>query len=491
MLDGRVTGYHWPEWLHNAWHVAHGRWDRMSPFRKPLHGYFVGMLGEVSGYADSAVFVSSASAAVMVLSAGLLARVLGGPWAGGLAAATIGFVPLVANAAHWGTGYPMLAAATGAALATSALFAAKPTRSTLLLALGATIWALASEDRGALVLPWVGAMGWMGGRKVRWSPLVWLLVAATVTSVPPTIDHVLGHRAPFALSSEEKRQAQKEVVIRWLRIEPAPQMVATCAPIQQQDTLEPDFFTTDCAQAVLAYNSTTIAPKATFFSLGALALALGVWTVGGRRRHRWLVWLGLGTGGTAWVLFAAATPMPHRYILQFVVPLAVVVPVALGRVGQLVGGRMLGWVASACLCLTAGITTWSTDPHDRDGLWQRTRGDWSEPVWSDHAELVRRNVPADESVLDCADHGINSALLPDNVVGPAPFLTPDAGFCRDWVADPTRFGAARRWVAVSTTDGLFDSGRKETLYVNQLVAETAGWTKVGAVPGFELWVRDP
>ena len=28
VLDGRVAGYHWPEWVHNAWHVAHGRWDR-------------------------------------------------------------------------------------------------------------------------------------------------------------------------------------------------------------------------------------------------------------------------------------------------------------------------------------------------------------------------------------------------------------------------------------------------------------------------------
>ena len=491
VLDGSVTGYHWPEWLHNAWHVAHGRWDRMSGFRKPLHGYLVGMVGEAIGYADAAIIVSSVSATAMVVAAGVLGRVLAGPAAGGLAALSIGTVPLVANSAHWGTGYPLLAAGTGMALATSALFAARPGRHTGLAMVLGTSWALASEDRGMLVLPWVlamAALAWprTGRPRVLW----WVLGAAFIAAVPPSVDHVLGHRAPFALSSEAKREAQKEVVFRWLRIEPAPEMVQTCAPIQVQDTLEPGFFQTPCAQAVLRYNSTSIAPKATFFSATALGIGVCMWGIGGAARRRRLVWAGLATGGLVWAGFAAATPMPHRYILQFVVPLAVVVPVGLGRVCTLAGPRVLGWVVSLVVCGAAGAWTFMEDPHDRDGSWQQVRGDWSEPHWVDQTAAVRAQVPANEAVLDCADHGINSALLPENVVGPAPFLSPNTGFCRDWVSDPTRFGAARRWVVVSTTEGLFDSGRKETVYLDRLVAETAGWTHVVTSSDVALWTRE-
>ncbi|HCH64094.1 MAG TPA: hypothetical protein DFR83_14920, partial [Deltaproteobacteria bacterium] len=201
VFDGTVSGYHWPEWLHNAWHVVHARWDRMSGFRKPLHGYLVGMVGEVTGYDDSAILVASVSGMVMLLSAALIARVLAGPAAGGLAAFTLGAVPLVANATHWGNGYPLLAATTGAALAGSVLLATHPSRRALALATGTAIAALASEDRGVLVLPWVLGMTALALRdhrrpSVRWFALAALLVAV----VPPAIDAGLGHRAPFALS---------------------------------------------------------------------------------------------------------------------------------------------------------------------------------------------------------------------------------------------------------------------------------------------------
>lgn len=491
VLDGSVAGYHWPEWLHNAWHVVHGRWDRMSGFRKPLHGYLVGMTGEVLGYDDAATFVASASALVMLLSAGVLARTLAGPAAGGLAAFCLGAVPLVANAAHWGNGYPLLAASTGAALASAALLAARPGRWTLLLATTATIAALASEDRGLLVAPWVAGMVVIAWRSpTRPSAFLFLGALVLTVAVPPAIDAGLGHRAPFALSADEKRVAQKEVVHRWLQIEPDPDLVATCASVRLEDTLEPHFFSTPCARAVLHYNSTTIAPRATFFSGTALGLGILGWLFAVSRRQRTLGWTALATGGLAWVVFATATPMPHRYILQFAVPLVVIVPVAAGRIGRLAGNGWRGWALSTLLCFGTGWWGWNADPHDRRGPWQQSRGNWSASDWADDARLVRAHVPADEAILDCADHGINSAVLPDHVTGPAPFLSPNAGFCTDWVEDPTRFGAARRWISVSTTEGLFDSGKRTNIRLDILVAETSGWRLVAERPGLQLWVRD-
>jgi hypothetical protein len=491
VLDGTVQGYHWPEWLHNSWHVVHGRWDRMSGFRKPLHGYLQGMLGEAIGYDDAAIVVSSVSGLVMVAAAGLLGRVLGGPAAGGLAAFSLGAVPLVANSVHWGNGYPLLAATTGAALASAVLLAARPSRSALALVTLSHIGVLATEDRGVLVMPWLLAMSALAWRKSPAIPrFAWVVAAVAIGAIPPTIDYGLGHRAPFALTAEGKRKAQQEVVVRWLRIEPAPTLVETCKTIRQEETLVPAFFTTPCARAVLQYNSQTIAPKATFFSASALAAALLVWTAGPGRRRRKLVWAGVGTGGVAWLVFGAATPMPHRYILQFTVPLAVLVPVALGRIGQLAGRGWRGWGLATTLCAVALGFGWRADPHDRNGPWQRTRGDWSEAAWAQQAALVEQHVPADEAVLDCADHGINSALLPAHVTGPAPFLSPNAGFCIDWVTDPTRFGAARRWVVVSTTEALFDKGKRQRVRLDTEVARTDGWSKVDGSGDIQLWVRD-
>ena len=489
VLDGSVAGYHWPEWLHNAWHVVHGRWDRMSGFRKPLHGYLVGMLGELTGYDNAAIFVASVSSLVMLVSAAVLARVLAGPAAGGLAAVTLAAVPLVANATHWGNGYPLLAATTGAALAGSALLAAHPSRRTLALAAATTIAALASEDRGMLVVPWVlGMTAWAlrapGRPRVAW----FLLAAVLATTVPPAIDYGLGHRAPFALSATDKRIAQKDVVYRWLQIEPDPDLVAACATIRLEETLEPALFQTPCAAAVLHYNSATIAPKATFYSGFALLLGLCGWLVSPRPRRQ-LVQLGAVTGGAAWLVFATATPMPHRYILQFVVPLVVVVPVAVGRLGALAGPGWRGWGVSTAVCLGVGVWGWLADPHDRNGLWQRTRGDWSAPEWVDDAQLVRAHVPVDERVLDCIDHGINSAVLPDHVVGPAPFLSPDPGFCVDWIAHPTRFGAAPRWVVVGVGEEVFDSGARQKVRLDQLVSQTERWTLAAEQSGTQLWVR--
>ena len=489
VLDGTVSGYHWPEWLHNAWHVVHGRWDRMSGFRKPLHGYLVGMVGELTGYDDSAVLLASVSGVVMLLSAALIARVLAGPAAGGLAAVTLGAVPLAANAIHWGNGYPLLAASTGAALAGAVLLAAHPSRRTLALATTTAIAALASEDRGVLVLPWVMGMTALALRSRARPSMRWFLVAAfLVALVPPAIDVGLGHRAPFALSATEKRIAQKDVVYRWLQIEPDAELVSTCASIAQAETLEPAFFRTACARAVLAYNSRTVAPRATFFSGTAMVLGLLCWLLAPRPR-RALVWTGGLCGGAAWLFFASATPMPHRYILQFVVPLVIVVPVAAGRIGWIAGHGWRGWSVSTLVCIGVGVWGWMADPHDRNGLWQRTRGDWSKAEWAEEAALVRTHVPPDERVLDCLDHGINSAVLPDHVVGPAPFLTPDPGFCVDWIAHPTRFGAAPRWVVVGQGVEVFDSGARKKVRLDTLVAETERWTLAAEQAGVELWVR--
>ena len=304
-----------------------------------------------TGYDDAAILVASVSGLVMLASAAVLARVLAGPAAGGLAAVTLAAVPLVANATHWGNGYPLLAATTGAALAGSALLAAHPSRRTLALAAATTIAALASEDRGRLVEPWV--LGMTASCAPRRPRVAWFLLAAVpATTVPPAIDYGLGHRAPFAPSATDSASPRKTWCTAGCGSSPTPTSWPLVRPSGSKKRLSSPS-SRPCAAAVLHYNSATIAPKATFYSGFALLLGLCGWLVSPRPRRQ-LVQLGVVTGGAAWLVFATATPMPHRYILQFVVPLVVVVPVAIGRLGALAGPGWRGWGVSTAVCLGVG-----------------------------------------------------------------------------------------------------------------------------------------
>ncbi|HCH64434.1 MAG: hypothetical protein CL927_06960 [Deltaproteobacteria bacterium] len=488
VLDQTVAGYHWDSWLNNAWFVAHGHFERMDGFRKPLFGFLVGSLGESMGYADASIILSSVAVVVMIMAGGLLARVLGGPAAGGLAAFAVGASPLVQNAAHWATGYPLLAAGTALALALAAAYAVHGLRWTALAAGLATILALSVEDRGLLVLPMVLGLLALGLlRKARHWPLVLGLVVA-VAAVPPAIDHSLGHRAPNALSLAEKRSIQQAVVHRWLSIERDQNLVAACTHIQADQTLQASFYTTRCAREVLRYNSRTIGPGTTLFPAAWVLICAVLWWVGGPLRGRREA-LAMGAlAGVTWLLFAAATPMPHRYILQFAVPLAVVVPVATTRLAGMLQSGWAGWMLKLVVCLVLSGAAWLLDPYERDSITQRTRGDWSSAEWARDAQIVRDTIPDGEQYLDCSGHAVNSALLPEHLYLRRPVMNPSADLCLQWVTDRNLSGSRPRWLSVSPSQTLRAPQTREKVRIDELVAKTDGWSYVSSKLNFQLWV---
>ena len=487
VLDRTPAGYHWNNWLHNAWYVVNGPPSKLDGFRKPLFGYLAGTLGEAIGYADAGIVMGSAAVAGMLVAAGLLGRALGGPAAGGVAALGLGATPLVQNAAHWATGYPLLAAGTGLSLAFAALFAVVPRRSLLVATAASVVLALASEDRGLMVLPVVVGLVAVGMRRAPGKWRMALLLGVGVAVAPPAIDHALDFRAPVAMSMAEKRQAQKGVVHRWLQIEQDRTLVAACSLVHAHQTLEPAFFTTRCAREVLRFNSWRVGPRATMFPAAWLLGCAALWFVGGRRRGRQATLVAGVLGGGTWLVFAAATPMPHRYILQFVVPLAVVVPVASARLAGVVGRGWWGWAAQLLVCGLLVRGAWIADPHLRDSETERKRGDWSASTWADDAAMVRRTVPESDLYLDCSGHAVNTALLPAHLYSRRPILNPAADFCRQWVTDVRLSGDRPRWLSVSTTTALKDPQTRERVRVDRLVAQQPGWSYVASNEDFQLW----
>ncbi len=117
VFDHTLNGYRWPDYIAFAWTIELGRPDKYASFRSPLHGGLVHELGERMGsYPDAAVVVSSVAVLAMILGAGLGARALAGPIAGGLAAATLPMCIPVADAARWANIYPLVAGTSALAL---------------------------------------------------------------------------------------------------------------------------------------------------------------------------------------------------------------------------------------------------------------------------------------------------------------------------------------------------------------------------------------
>ncbi len=486
VLDGHIAGYHWDEWLQNAYYIMHSHWNVTSAFRKPFHGWLVGFPGDFIGYVDAAVLVSSVAVTLMVLSAGLLARVLGGPAAGGLAAFAVAAVPLVQNAAHWGTGYPMLAALTGTSLALGVAFAVRPHHGTVLALVVSIFLALTIEDRGVVVAAVVApCMLWGLLRARRWSLLAAAVVGTAIAvSMPKEVDKRLGHLPPRAMSMEQKRHHQKSVVARWTRIEQDTHLQDACKDTEVDAFLEPEFFTTECAKAVFRFNTVVTAPEATFFASSWLAAGGLMWVLGGRRR--WLVWTVAASGGAAWLVLATATPMPHRYILQFVVPLAVIVPVGLS--GLFRQDRWAGWAITAFGALAVAWTGWSADPYGVDLSRSRTRGDWSPASWAPETALVRKTVPTEETLLDCSWHRHTTALLPDFVVeGVAPFDPASAADCQEFIYRTD----GPLWVLVDQDSTIPLPGSDTPLSPSTLVRGSNHWTLAARKGAFEVWYLAP
>ena len=160
VLDERVTGYQWADYMNNCWLVANRITERYDGWRGIVHAGICGSAGEALGsYPNGAILVASVSVFILIFCAGLAARAMGGAWAGFLAAVTLAWVPTVSQAAHWGNSTPVIAAGTAVALAFGAVSMRWPRLGFAAVAGAGACLAWAADKRGLLIIPGVVGMG--------------------------------------------------------------------------------------------------------------------------------------------------------------------------------------------------------------------------------------------------------------------------------------------------------------------------------------------
>jgi hypothetical protein len=154
VLDERVTGYQWADYMNNCWLVANRVQERYDPWRGIVHAGLCGELGESLGsYPNGAILLASICVFSMIFAAGLCARALGGSWAGMLAAVSLSMVPTVSEAVRWGNSTPVIAAGTALAIAFGACAVRWPHWGWALATGLAACLGWATDKRGLLVVP--------------------------------------------------------------------------------------------------------------------------------------------------------------------------------------------------------------------------------------------------------------------------------------------------------------------------------------------------
>ncbi|MEE2750601.1 MAG: hypothetical protein VX519_04165 [Myxococcota bacterium] len=476
------AGSDWGVYLRAAEHVWHPERETTFPdWRTPTYAYLVGALGESMGYVRSGQLLSSLSAIAMVFAAALAGRALSNSWAGGLAALVCAALVPVAHGAHWVNHYPLLGATTGLSLATGILASRRPH---LLLGLicgacaGAS-WAL--DLRGFAAVPAGGALCVIGGlaQQRAWlhrigTPLLFLVAVGGLHTAESNLSK---RTATRLMPLEQQVLLQRELSLDWQTWEQGPQvneLKAACADAQPK-ALELQDLKGNCAQTMFRINmqrlqaSKRLPPSSTLL---LLLIGLGIPAAWGSRS---LLAQGVFFGvpvaaiglGATWVMYW------DRYVLQFAVPIAVLVPVALSSTGSWLGrrtnrgvlGEKLGTLASAGWLLLA----WPL-------LGQGFAGapTMRERVPGQIADWAAQHVGEEDQLVDCTGLGINQFLLPKTV--PLLDFVNQPGLCTEYLRRPATESGKTWVIARHMPTNTAQRGVERSIQPEVLIE--LGWQKV-------------
>jgi len=417
-------GLDWSEYFLAAWDVVHRVGHNYPSYRQPLYPAFLGSLGEIVGYGAAASTISSAATVTLVISAGVAARALANPWAGGLAALSVPFVAPTIAAVGAANFYPALAAATAAAIAASLCAARWPNAGWYLLAgLSAGVaWGI--DLRGLLVLPSALLLGFIGLTRVPRPASRWLVAGAFVASVlimGPGSQRLLRVRSYEPPQSNLSTQVNNnDVLVRGTGgdqgITWAPDgVVDACKDSPSRSRFGPATAFDRCGRAIMEVNAETLAGIAPFGGwITLLCIPLLLVPI----RRQWgrfgatLAWLAVPAAFL--LLFFGWIVVPYRYMAQIAGPLAAIVPVAIARLIALCP-RHTRLPAHVVAFTGAGlflvVVSPSADSHP-EGVSMAITGEQDHVRFSPMLQEIQRQVDPEDVLVDCSAKNLGLALLP-------------------------------------------------------------------------------
>jgi len=432
------AGMGWEAYFQLARNLALGEDSGPSNVTLPLYPWLLQFLGERGSYNAAAADISSAAMQAIVFSAGLIARLLAGPWAGGLAALVVPMVDEFAQASRWANLYPLLGAVTGLSIATALLASwhrrlVWPLLSGLLAAA-----ACVSDWRGAIVVPVAAVLVVLSlGR----SPRTWLAPLGFVLGLAagPLFVEALQVRVdqPWDMQLDGERVARLESIALL-----EPRLRSACQGAVAGTLPDRAWFGTDCSRSISAWNR-KIAGGHVPMRIDLLGwLALLALVPSPKRPVRSVVEsvgvLGVGAG-LLWALSAWAV-LPGRYLVHLAAPICAVLPVGVFRILQWVGvlRPRLGQAAMALVGLGWGGWLWSQmEPG-------QVRATIASPAYVTIMQDLSERLQPRDALMDCAGGSVEMARLPnllhDRPKGGAPM---SAKACAGWIDAPMAGEGAR------------------------------------------------
>ena len=409
-------GSDWGEYIRSADYIwRHTPGAHYTDWRRPLYPYLLGLGALAVGtYARAAVLLATASLYSMVLSAGLAARSLAGPWATLPAAVGVAAVPALLPTVRWANLYPLEGALFGAAFAFGAATLRRGSPPLALLAGTCAGLCTLVDARGALAIP-VAAVLVLGGIRRPGQG-----IALVVLFVLPIVALHLGEARVVEawhlkqMTILEQLHGQHDLTTTKAGAMAFDNDVTRqCKITTGKPTDLPPLFGV-CPDAVRNSNLRALAvtrmfPSPRWFLLAALLFV--------PRREAWRLWgatlvsyggmfvaIGLGLGLAAW---------PERYALPYAVPIVVLAPVVLaGLVGE---DRLGPRLAALALAVTVG-------GFGSGAASLRDASDSAMEVGAQRiADRVAAEVPDGETLLDCTDFSIDLVTLPAQRHTPSAF----------------------------------------------------------------------
>ena len=400
-LNSSPEGYSWSRYLLSGWAAEHNP-RLFNNYREPLYFWLLGMGGEeLDSYRNAAVYISSVSSLIMLISVGFIAHTFGGAWVGSAAMIVFPWVATHVDATRWLNNYPMQGAWVGMMLATSIGVATSKKGVFRVFFLGILltmgVWL---DQRMMIFIPICFVLGlWGIGRRHSW-------FVAVLFGIGLWYGYVFGSRTERRAkipTTLEKMELQRDVVRRFQKFRG---LQPICQKLDDSELLSISALGTHCSYATLKDNVEYRLKQNQVYGMWGW-WAIGLCCLIGLAHHAAvfrILCLGSVLPCLVWMSW---TPFPDRYTLLLAVPISALSTVAMsgGAFGKQFPMLKGLWVVGLLYWV------WNQDFSDRYRISDLKNNQDQQRVSRIIEELDIQLSPLD-LFMDCSRSGIESAFLP-------------------------------------------------------------------------------